>query len=92
MNEKILLRIDQIQYIIIHIPKRIYHVVIFGVTQARGVKESFHYLKIRPFGEGCTIKLRRWLGKQNTISNKETASCLNFDFYDYSDNRLDLIK
>jgi hypothetical protein len=47
MNEKILLRIYQIQYIIIHVPKRIYHKVIFGITQACGIKESFHYLKIR---------------------------------------------
>jgi hypothetical protein len=67
----------------------------FRIAQARGVKESSHYLKIRLFGAGCRIKLKGWLGKQNTISNKETASCLNFDFYDfydYFDNRLDLIK
>jgi hypothetical protein len=71
MNEKILLWIYQIQYIIIHIPKRIYHVVIFCLTQARGVKESSHFPKIRLFGVGCESKLKRWLGKQNAIQNKK---------------------
>jgi serine phosphatase RsbU (regulator of sigma subunit) len=43
----------------------------------------------------CAIKKKKRLGKQNIIPDKETISCLNgdfFDFYDYSDNRLDLIK
>ena len=48
-------------YIIIHVPKGIYHVVIFGFTQACGIKKSFHYLKIRLFGVGYKIKLIRWL-------------------------------
>ena len=35
------------------------------------------------------------LGKQNSFPNIESASCLNgdfFDFFDYSDTRLDFIK
>ena len=43
-----------------------------------------------------TLPLRKKRGEnQNTIPNKETNSCLNcdfFDFYDYTANRLDLIK
>jgi hypothetical protein len=61
----------QVQYILIHVPKRIYHVVIFCITQPRGVKESFHFPKIRLFGVGRAIKLRRWLGKQNAIQNRK---------------------
>ena len=54
MNEEVLLRMYQVQYILIHVPKRIYHVVIFCITQPRGIKESFHIPKIRLFGVGCT--------------------------------------
>ena len=53
MNEKILLLIYQVQYVIIHVPKRIYHVVIFSITQSCGIKESFHCLKIHLFDVGC---------------------------------------
>jgi len=73
----------------------LYYVVIFGITQARGVKESCHFPKIHLFGGGCETKLKRWWGKQNTIPNIESASCLNYDFFDfndYYDTRLDLIK
>jgi hypothetical protein len=42
------------------------------------------------------VPLRKKRGeKQNIIPNIETVSCLNcdlFDFYDYSETRLDLIK
>jgi hypothetical protein len=71
MNEKILFGRYKIIYIIKHIPKRIYHVVIFCITQSRGIKESFHFSKIRLFGVGRRIKLKRWLGKQNAIQNKK---------------------
>jgi hypothetical protein len=82
-------------YIIIHIPKGIYHVVPFRIAQSCGIKDSSHFVKVRLFGAGCRIKLERWTRKQNAMPHKETNSCLNcdfFDFYDYSDNRLDLIK
>ena len=62
MNEEVLLRDYQVQYVLIHVPERIYHVVIFCITQARGIKKSFHLVKIRLFGVGCKIKLRRSLG------------------------------
>jgi hypothetical protein len=53
MNEKILHILNENMYIIIHIPKGIYHVVPFRIAQSCGVKESFHYLKIRLFDVGC---------------------------------------
>ena len=71
MNEEVLLRMYQVQYILIHVPKRIYHVVIFCITQTRGVKKSFHLVKIRLLGVGSAIKLRQWLGKQNAIQNRK---------------------
>ena len=54
MNEEVLLRDYQVQYVLIHVPERIYHVVIFCITQARGIKKSFHFVKIRLFGVGCS--------------------------------------
>jgi hypothetical protein len=53
MNEKILHIIDQKMYVVIHIPKGIYHVVPFSITQARGIKESFHFPNVRLFDVGC---------------------------------------
>jgi hypothetical protein len=95
MNEEVLHIVNQNMYVVIHISKGIYHVVSFRITQTSGIKDSSHFVKICLFGAGCRIKLKGWLGKQNTIPNKETNSCLNcdfFDFYDYTANRLDLIK
>ena len=65
MNEKILHILNENMYIIIHIPKGIYHVVPFRIAQSCGIKDSSHFVKIRLFGAGCRIKLKRWLGKQN---------------------------
>jgi cupin superfamily acireductone dioxygenase involved in methionine salvage len=64
MNEKILHILYKDMYIIIHIPKGIYHVVPFSITQTCGVKDSSHFVKIRLFDAGCAIKLRRWLGME----------------------------
>jgi hypothetical protein len=71
MNEEVLLRMYQVQYILIHVSKRIYHIVIFGITQACGIKKSIHFVKIRLLGVECAMNLRRWLGKQNAIQNKK---------------------
>jgi cupin superfamily acireductone dioxygenase involved in methionine salvage len=65
MNEKILHILNEDMYIIIHIPKGIYHVVPFRIAQSCGIKDSSHFVKVRLFGAGCRIKLKRWLGKQN---------------------------
>jgi cupin superfamily acireductone dioxygenase involved in methionine salvage len=65
VNKKILHILYEDMYVIIHIPKGIYHIVPFRITQACGVKNSSHFVKIRLFGTGCKIKLKRWLGKQN---------------------------
>jgi len=95
MNEKILHILYKDMYIIKHIPKGIYYVVPFRIAQSFGIKDSSHFVKVRLFGAGCRIKLKRWTGIQNAMLYKETNSCLNcdfFDFYDYSDNRLNLIK
>ena len=62
MNEEVLLRMYQVQNVLIHIPEGIDHVVIFCITQPRGIKKSSHFVKIRLFGAGSKIKLRRWLG------------------------------
>jgi hypothetical protein len=43
----------------------------FRITQACGVEDSSHFVKIRLFGMVCTRKLRQWLGKQNAIQNKK---------------------
>jgi hypothetical protein len=59
MNEKILHIFDQYMYIIIHISERIDHVMPFPITQACGVEYSSHLAKIRLFGVGCKIKLKR---------------------------------
>jgi len=40
-------------YVVIHIPEGIDHVMSFHITQARGVEESSHFVKIRLFGGGC---------------------------------------
>ena len=59
MNEKIFHIVNQNMYVVIHIPEWIHHVMSFHITLARGVKEFFHLVKIRLFGVGCKIKLRR---------------------------------
>jgi len=33
----------------------------FRITQACGVEDSSHFVKIRLFVVGCTSKLRQWL-------------------------------
>jgi len=47
-------------YVVIHIPEGIDHVMSFHITQACGVEDSSHFVKIRLFSVGCTLKLRRW--------------------------------
>ena len=69
MNEEVLLRMYQVQYVLIHVPERIYHVVIFCITQPRGIKKSFHFVNILLLGVGCAIKLRRWLGTMRAASD-----------------------
>jgi hypothetical protein len=64
MNEKILHILYEDMYIIIHIPKGIYHVVPFRIAQSCGIKNSSHFVKVRLFGAGCRIKLERWLGSE----------------------------
>jgi hypothetical protein len=59
MNEKILHIVNQNMYVVIHISEGIYHVVPFCITQACGIKKSFHLLKIRLLSVGSAIKLRR---------------------------------
>jgi hypothetical protein len=59
MNEKILHIINQNMYIVIHIPEGIDHVMSFRITQTSGVEYSSHLAKIRLFGVGCKIKLKR---------------------------------
>ncbi len=77
MNEKILHIVNQNMYVVIHIPEGIDHVMSFRIAQARGVKESFHFPKIRLLGVGSAIKLRRWLGTECAA-----ARILNQDFQD----------
>jgi hypothetical protein len=48
-------------YVVIHIPEGIDHIMSFRITQARGVKESSHFPKIRLFGVGCESKFKRSL-------------------------------
>ena len=55
MNEKILHIVNQNMYIVIHIPEGIDHVVSFRSTQACGVKDSSHLVKIRLFDAGCAM-------------------------------------
>jgi hypothetical protein len=69
MNEKTLHILYKDMYIIIHIPKGIYHVVPFRIAQSCGIKNSSHFVKIRLLGAGCKVKLERCLG------NWSAAAC-----------------
>jgi hypothetical protein len=42
--------LNEDMYIIIHIPKGIYHVVPFRIAQSCGIKDSSHFVKICLFG------------------------------------------
>jgi hypothetical protein len=48
-------------YIIIHIPKGIYHVVPFRIAQSCGIKDSSHFVKVRLFGAGMLGFVKTYL-------------------------------